>query len=330
MAKPTLLQAADLPDWSNAELRSIFTVLELPQDAAKAAAFLAQHGSAVRGMALRKTKVDARLLDALPALEIISSYSAGLDNVDVQAVKARGIVLENTSHVLAEDVANTAVGLALALTRDFINADAFVRSGQWPLRGQYVLGRSISRMRVGLVGLGTIGSAIARRLAAFGSRVAYFGPTRKPVDLQYYEDVAALAADSDLLILTCPLSPATYHLVDARVLDALGPRGFLVNIARGPVVDEQALIAALAAGRLAGAALDVFEHEPAVPAALVSDRRLVLTPHIGSATEESRRAMAENVVDSLARYFGLAVPRRPTIGRLNVRFALERPISSSD
>lgn len=309
MTKPTLLLAADLPDWTRAELRSLFTVLELPEDADDAASLLARQGSAIRGMALRKTRVDARLLGALPDLEIISSYSAGLDNVDVPAVKARGIVLENTSHVLAEDVANAAIGLALALTRDFINADAFVRSGQWPRRGQYRLGRSISRMRVGIVGLGTIGMTIARRLAAFGSRVAYFGPTRKPVDLPYHDDVVALAADSDLLILTCPLSPATHHLVDARVLDALGPQGFLVNIARGPVVDEQALIAALAADRIAGAALDVFEHEPEVPAALMNDRRLVLTPHIGSATEEARRTMAEHVVDSLARHFGLSSPR---------------------
>lgn len=309
MSKPILLQAADLPDWTHAELRSLFNVLELPKNAAEAASFLAQHGASIRGMALRKTKVDARLLQALPALEIISSYSAGLDNVDVQAVKARGIVLENTSHVLAEDVANTALGLALALTRDLVNADAFVRSGQWPQRGQYPLGRSISHMRVGIVGLGSIGMTIARRLAAFGSRVAYFGPTRKPVDLPYHDDVASLAADSDLLILTCPLSPATHHLVDASVLEALGPRGFLVNIARGPVVDEQVLIAALAAGHIAGAALDVFEHEPDVPAALLNDRRLVLTPHIGSATEEARQAMAENVVDTLARHFGLASPR---------------------
>jgi lactate dehydrogenase-like 2-hydroxyacid dehydrogenase len=309
MTKPLLLQAAELPDRTCAELRSLFTVLELPKAAAEAAAFLAQHGASIRGMALRKTQVDAKLLDALPALEIISSYSAGLDNVDVQAVQARGIVLENTSHVLAEDVANTALGLALALTRDLVNADAFVRSGQWPQRKQYPLGRSISHMRVGIVGLGSIGMAVARRLAAFGSRVSYFGPSRKPVDLPYLDDVAALAADSDLLILTCPLSPATHHLVNARVLDALGPRGFLVNIARGPVVDEPALIAALAGNRIAGAALDVFEHEPEVPAALLNDRRLVLTPHIGSATEETRRAMAENVVDTLARHFGLKSPR---------------------
>ncbi len=309
MQKPIILQAADLPEWTNAELRALFTVLDLPDDPAAVAAFLKEHGPAVRGIALRKTKIDAAFLDALPALEIISSYSAGLDNVDVPAVKARGIVIENSSQVLAEDVANTAIGLALAVTRDLVNADAYVRAGKWPEHGQYSLGRSISRMKVGIVGLGAIGSAIARRLQAFGSRIAYFGPTRKPVEFPYYDDVVRLAADCDMLILTCPLSAATHHLVNAKVIEALGPRGFLVNIARGPVVDETALIAALAANGLAGAALDVFEYEPEVPAALIEDERVVLTPHIGSATEETRRGMAENVVDTLARHFGVTGPR---------------------
>lgn len=307
--KPTILLAAELPDWTQAELHALFDVIELPAEAAAARETLQQHGAAIRGMALRKTKVNSALLELLPALEIISSYSAGLDNVDVPAVKARGIVLENTSHVLAEDVANTAIGLALAVTRDLVNADAFVRSGQWPQRPQYGLGHSISRMKVGIVGMGTIGSAIARRLAAFGSEVVYFGPNRKPIDLPYYDDVRELAADCDMLILTCPLSKQTHHLVNADVLAALGPGGFVVNISRGPVVDEAALIAALAKDGIAGAALDVFEHEPEVPAALIEDRRVVLTPHIGSATHETRRGMAENVVDTLARHFGLTGPR---------------------
>lgn len=313
MTKPIILNAAELPEWTHAELRALFTVLDLPQEPESASAFLKEHGSKVRGIALRKTKIDAAFLDTLPALEIISSYSAGLDNVDIGATRARGIRIENTSHILAEDVSNAAVGLALAVTRDFVNADAYVRSGQWPVQGQYRLGRSISRMKVGIVGLGTIGSAIAHRLKAFGSKLAYFGPSRKPVDIPYYDDVTRLARDCDMLILTCPLSSATHHLIDATVIDALGPDGFLVNIARGPVVDEQALIAALASDRLAGAALDVFEHEPAVPEALIRDRRLVLTPHIGSGTEETRRAMAENVVDALARHFGIESPRSGTV-----------------
>ena len=307
--KPTVLNAAELPEWTHAELRALFNVLELPKDPEAAAAFLAKHGHQVRGIALRKTKIDAAFLDAVPAVEIISSYSAGLDNLDVQIATSRGIAIENTSHILAEDVANAAVGLALAVTRDFINADAFVRTATWPAHGQYPLGRSLSRMKVGIVGLGTIGSAIAKRLQAFGSKLAYFGPSRKPVDIPYYDDVVRLASDCDMLILTCPLSPATHHLVNGAVLDALGPRGYLVNISRGPVVDEAALIAALAQDGIAGAALDVFEHEPIVPEALIHDRRVVLTPHIGSATGETRRSMAENVVDTLARHFGLRGPR---------------------
>ncbi|WP_321800424.1 2-hydroxyacid dehydrogenase [Caballeronia sp. J97] len=319
MTKPIILNAAELPEWTHAELGALFTVLDLPKEPAAARAFLSEHGGKIRGIALRKTKIDAAFLDALPALEIISSYSAGLDNVDMQATRSRGIRIENTSHILAEDVANAAVGLALALTRDFVNADAYVRSGQWPVQGHYRLGRSISHMRVGIVGLGTIGSAIAHRLRAFGSKLAYFGPSRKPVDIPYYDDIARLARDSDMLILTCPLSAATHHLIDAAVIGALGPDGFIVNIARGPVVDERALIAALAADKIAGAALDVFEHEPSVPEALMRDRRLVLTPHIGSGTEETRRAMAENVVDALARHFGIESPR----GRAVVEAELE-------
>jgi lactate dehydrogenase-like 2-hydroxyacid dehydrogenase len=309
MAKPIILNAAALPEWAHDELGTLFDVLDFPKDTESLPDFLKQHGKKVRGIALRKTRIDAALLDALPALEIISSYSAGLDNVDVPATKARRIKIENTSHILAADVANAAVGLALAITRDFVNADAFVRAGRWPAQSQYPLGRSISNMKVGIVGLGTIGAAIAKRLQAFGSDLAYFGPNRKPVDIPYYDDVKRLAHDSDMLILTCPLSPATFHLVDADVIDALGPRGFIVNIARGPVVDEAALIAALAQDKIAGAALDVFEHEPAVPEALIGDRRVILTPHIGSGTEETRRRMAENVVDALARHFDIEGPR---------------------
>ncbi|WP_028207203.1 2-hydroxyacid dehydrogenase [Paraburkholderia nodosa] len=316
MAKPIILNAAELPARTQAELASLFTMLDLPKAPREAAAFLAQHGASIRGIALRKTKIDAAFLDALPALEIIASYSAGLDNLDVKSAQARGIRIENASHVLAEDVANTAIGLALALTRDIVQADAYVRSGKWPEHGALPLGRSVSRMKVGIVGLGMIGAAIAKRLKAFGSQVAYYGPNRKSVDLPYYDDVTRLAADSDMLILTCPLTPQTHHLVNTAVLDALGPQGFLINIARGPVVDEKALIAALDAQRLAGAALDVFEHEPHVPQALIDNPRVVLTPHIGSATEETRTGMADNVVDMLAAHFGIASPRSAPVRTL--------------
>lgn len=309
MQRPVILKAAELPEWTSAELAQLFNVLELPDDEADIAAFLSEYGPSIRGIALRKTRINEAFLDTVPHLEIISSYSAGLDNVDIPAVRKRGIAIENTSHILAEDVANTTIGLALAVTRNIIGADRHVRSGTWSEGEPFPLTRSISSMTVGIVGLGSIGMAIARRLEAFGSRIAYSGPSRKPVGYRYYDDVAGLARDSDMLILACPLSSATYHLVDARILDALGPRGYVVNVARGPVIDERALVTALEENRIASAALDVFEQEPSVPEALIRDARLVLTPHIGSATEETRQKMAENVVDALARHFGLVSPR---------------------
>lgn len=307
MTKPVILKAADLPAETEAELARLFTVLDLPEQGRDA--FLDRHGAGVRGIALRKTLIDRAFLDRVPAVEIISSYSAGLDNVDVDDARRRGIRIANTSHVLAADVANAALGLAIAVTRDLVQADAFVRAGKWPQQPQYRLGRSISRMRVGVVGLGTIGQEVVRRVQATGAQVAYFGPNQKPVDIPYYDDLVALAAASDLLILTCPLTESTRHCVNAPVLDALGPDGFLVNVARGPVVDEAALIDVLARGGIAGAALDVFEHEPVVPQALIDDPRVVLAPHLGSGTVETRQAMADHVVDALAAHFGIAPPR---------------------
>lgn len=306
--RPIVLKAAKLPERTVRELQDLFELVALPE--AGLAALDPGIRAEIRGVALRKTIVDAAFLEALPALEVIASYSAGLENVDLAAAEARGVAVTNTSHILAEDVANTALALALAVTRRVVAADAFVRAGKWPAQPAYPVGRSLTRMTVGVVGFGAIGSAVARRLQAVGARVVYSGPRRKPVDLAFYDDVARMAADSDMLILTCPLTPETRGLVTAEVLEALGPRGFLVNIARGPVVDEAALIAALARGELAGAALDVFENEPHVPQALIDDPRLVLTPHIGSGTEETRQAMGDNVVDELARALGVAVPAR--------------------
>ncbi|MBM3606262.1 MAG: 2-hydroxyacid dehydrogenase [Alphaproteobacteria bacterium] len=305
MTKPIILRAAKLPAATLAELEHLFTVLHLPEDKADVLAFLKQHGASVRGLALRKTVVDQTMLEALPALEIIASYSAGLDNVDLDAVRARGIQVRNSSQILARDVANTAMALLLAVTRDIVSADAFVRDGSWARGNTFPLGRSIVGMKVGVVGLGAIGSEVALRLQALGAVVAYTGPRPKAVDLAFHATVHELAEVSDALVLTCPLTNATHHAVDAAVLQALGPRGYLINISRGPVVDEEALIGALAQGRIAGAGLDVFELEPAVPQELIEDPRVILTPHIGSGTEETRQAMADNVVEALADHFQL-------------------------
>jgi lactate dehydrogenase-like 2-hydroxyacid dehydrogenase len=196
--------------------------------------------------------------------------------------------------VLTDDVADLAVGLAIALLRGIPAADAYVRGGQW-LKGDYPLRRKVTGRRFGLVGLGNIGAAAAVRLAAFGP-VAYTGPARKAVTYPYHPDVLSLARASDVLILTCPATAATRHLANADVFDALGPAGYLVNVARGAVVDEVALGAALKSGRLAGAALDVYETEPQVPETLRRLPNVVLTPHMASATVETRTRMADVVL----------------------------------
>jgi lactate dehydrogenase-like 2-hydroxyacid dehydrogenase len=306
---PAVLRAAKLSGTTNRELDASFRVHDLPDDPAAAERLLSDIGPFIRGIAVRKTLIDAALIDRLPALEIISSYSAGTENIDVAHARRRGIEVANTSHILAEEVANLALAQVLALTRNTINAHLFVRDGRWP--GEtFPLARSIFGMRIGIVGFGHIGSAIARRLATVGAEVSYCGPNRKPAPFAYFADVAELAAAVEMLVLTCPLTPATHGLIDHRILDALGPDGYLVNVSRGQIVDEAALIEALAGNRLAGAALDVFENEPEVPDALRQDTRVVLSPHIGSGTHQTRQLMGDAMVDALARRLGVTVKGR--------------------
>jgi lactate dehydrogenase-like 2-hydroxyacid dehydrogenase len=307
--KPVILRAAKLPDTNRAELDAAFKVLVLPEVLKTAEILLTQAAPSIRGIAVRKTLITANLIDRLPALEIIASYSAGTENIDVAHARARGVVVTNTSHILAEEVANLALAQILALTRDTHNADRFVREGRWQ-SDPYPLTRSLAGMAVGILGFGHIGSALARRLTAVGACVHYSGPTRKPVDHAYHTDALSLAAAVDLLVVTCPFTPQTTGIVDTAVLGALGPDGYLVNIARGPIVDEAALIAALAADELAGAALDVFVDEPDVPDALLADRRVILSPHIGSGTKQARQLMGDAMVDALVAKLGAVPPVR--------------------
>ncbi len=237
------------------------------------------------------------LMQALPALKIIAVNGVGVDKIDLQQAARQAVQVATTPGALTEDVADLAVGLIIGLLRGIPSADAFVRNGDW-LRGERPLARKVSGRRFGIVGLGHIGSAIATRLAPFGP-VAYTGPGRKNVPYDFHPDALSLARASEVLVLACPANAATRHLVDMAVLDALGPQGYLVNVARGAVVDEPALIAALTAGRLAGAALDVYENEPNVPQALRECPRVILTPHMASATIETRRRMAEMLFASL-------------------------------
>lgn len=307
-AKPAILVAAKLPASNYAELEAAFAVHALPDDPHARQAFFDTIAPSVRGIAVRKTIIDAAMIDSLPALEIIASYSAGTENIDVHHATSRGIAVTNTSHILAEEVANLAIAQALALTRNTHAADRFVRAGRWSSE-TFPLSRSMRGMHVGILGFGHIGQAIARRLDAVGAITHYSGPNRKPVDRPFHPDPVSLAQAVDMLIVTCPLTPQTRGVVDETVLAALGPQGFLINIARGPIVDEAALLATLASDGLAGAALDVFTDEPDVPEALIADERVILSPHIGSGTTQTRQLMGDAMVDALVEKLG---PERPS------------------
>jgi len=250
-----------------------------------------------------ESKVGRELLTQLPALELISVFGVGYDGIDVEACRGRGVSVTHTPDVLNDEVADLAIALVLAVARRLPQADRYVREGRWH-EGPAPLGRKVSGARLGIVGLGRIGKAIARRAEAFGMSIAYTARSeRADAGYRYLPDPAALAAEVDFLVVITPGGAGTRKLIDARVLEALGPRGYLVNVARGSVIDESALIAALRTGTIAGAGLDVFEQEPHVPAELCALDNVVLTPHIGSATGETRQAMADLAFGNLEAHF---------------------------
>jgi len=248
--------------------------------------------------------VDAALLDRLPGLEIIAVHGVGHDGIDRAAVAARGIRIAITPDILTEDVADQAIALWLAVDRRIAANDRALRMGNWTVP----LGRRASGRRIGIFGLGRIGEAIARRAEPFGGEILYTARSAKPVAWRFVPDLATLAAESDVLFLAAPGGDETRGVVDAQVLNRLGTEGVLVNIARGSLVDEAALVAALESHQIAGAGLDVFADEPDVPYALRRMNHVVLAPHQGSATREGRAAMAEMVVANLDAHFGGEVP----------------------
>ena len=256
-----------------------------------------------------ESRFGAELIARLPALELIAIMGVGYDGVDVAAARSRGVVVTHTPDVLNDEVADTAIGLMLCAARQLPAADRFVRAGEWA-KGPMPLQRKMSGARLGLVGMGRIGKAIAQRAAAFGMRIAYTARSAKPeLPWAFMPTARELAAVSDFLVVITPGGAGTRALIDAAVMDALGPGGILVNVARGSVVDEAALVDALESGRLGGAALDVFENEPQVPERLRRLPHVVLTPHIGSATRETRQAMCDLAMDNLRAHFaGLPLP----------------------
>ncbi|XP_072999472.1 hydroxyphenylpyruvate reductase [Typha latifolia] len=243
---------------------------------------------------------DASMIEALPALEIVASFSVGLDKVDLDKCRERGIRVTNTPDVLTEDVADLAIGLAIAVLRRIPAADRYVRGGNWLKKGDIKLSTRFSGKTVGIIGLGRIGLAIARRAEAFGCPICYYSRSKKSYpNYKCCSSVLDLAANCDVLVVACPLTEETRHIVNREVIDTLGPKGVLINIGRGPHVDEPELVSALLEGRLGGAGLDVFEKEPYVPEQLFELENVALVPHIGSGTWETRKDMADLVLGNL-------------------------------
>lgn len=270
---------------------------------ADGAAFLAERGAEFEVLVTSaRVGCTEAMLAALPSLRAVCSFGVGYDAIPLGPLRRRGIPLSNTPDVLNECVADLAMGLLIDGARRIAEADRFVRAGQW-LIGNFPLATRVSGKRLGIVGLGRIGQALGRRSSGFDMQVRYHN--RRPLagcPYGYEASLVELAQWADFLVLTCPGGPSTHHLIDAEVLAALGPKGLLVNVARGSVVDEAALVAALAEGRLGAAALDVFEREPQVPAALLDMPNVVLLPHVGSGTEETRLQMEELVIANLQAF----------------------------
>jgi lactate dehydrogenase-like 2-hydroxyacid dehydrogenase len=270
------------------------------------AAMLAEVGPRVRAIvASGEVGPDRAMIEACPKLEIVACYGVGVDAIDRVACAERGVPVTNTPEVLTEDVADMGLMLLLMTLRDAVAADAWARTGRWAREGVFRMTRCPRGLSVGILGLGRIGKAIARRVEAIGMVVrGYHGRTAQPgVAWRHYPSLVELARDVDVLILSCPGGAATRGIVNAAVLDALGPEGWLVNVARGSVVDEPALIEALERRRIKGAGLDVFANEPHVPERLCRLENVVLSPHAASGTFETRDRMAQLVVDNLAAHF---------------------------
>lgn len=310
--KPDVLVNGNLMPHVMEELERRYTLHKL-YETDDAGAFLRRFGNRIRGLATSAFfGAPASLIDACPNLEIISSFGVGTDSLAVGHARGRGIIVCNTPDVLSDDVANLAIAFLLATTRRLVAYDKYVREGRWPKEGEPPLTRSIAGRQVGIVGMGRIGRVIADKLAVFHCGIAYFARNkRSDVAYEFYADLEQLARDSAALIVIVPGGKTTERLIDRRVMDALGPEGVLINVARGSVVDEAALVAALEEGRLGGAGLDVFVDEPHVPAALLKMDNVVVQPHQGSATVEARRAMGDLVLENLAAHFDGRTPRSP-------------------
>lgn len=300
--KPEALVLSPLPEfllgplWEACIVHSYYQAEDKPK-------LIEEAGTRIRAIVMfGASAAPVELLEQLPALEIISVFGVGYDGVPVDYCRKRGIHVTNTPDVLTDDVADIATALVLMTSRRLAEAERFVRESQWP-RGPFPLTQALGGKTAGILGLGRIGKAIATRLSAHGMKIAYHGRQPQAVDYRYCETLTGLAEISDFLVVACPGGAGTQHLVNAEVLTSLGSKGTLINIARGSVVDEPALVAAIESGAIRGAGLDVFENEPQVPTALLTSNRVVLLPHVGSGTQETRRAMADLCVSNVVAHF---------------------------
>ena len=266
--------------------------------------YLADHGERIQAIATGGHEgVPAEIMSALPNLKVISSYGVGYDAINTDEAIRRNVMVTHTPTVLNADVANLAILLMLATSRCLLRDDQWLRSGNWENKGATPLTRSIEGKAVGILGLGRIGAEIARKLEVFGCKISYHTRTPKDVAYTYYDNLVKMAEDVDYLIAITPGGASTNKIINRKVINALGPEGTLINIARGSVVDEIELTLALQEGRLGWAGLDVFENEPKVPEALCEMENVVLTPHVASATVETRQAMGDLTVENLVRFF---------------------------
>lgn len=304
MAKPHILTFETYDDWDSVPLEASYQVHNLPYGG-RVADLPAEAVANIEAFAFRgHGTLGAEIMDAFPKLGMIANYGVGYDTIDVAHAASKGIRVSNTPDVLTDDVADLAVGMVIAQSRGMVGASGWIRSGNWSKNGAYPLQRKVSGKRIGIVGLGRIGRAVAERLQPFGCDIHYYSRTEKQTPgWSHHGDIVAMAGAVDILIVTVSGGPDTIGLVGAEAIKALGPEGLLVNASRGTTIDEGALLDALENGSLGAAGLDVFENEPHIDARFLALDNVLLQPHQSSGTVETRKVMGQLQRDNLAAYF---------------------------
>lgn len=314
MTKPTILALCALQSKEMTELGNRFNVIHLYNERDPETTLNTVKGDVQGIIATFVNPVRANLIEACSNLEIISLFSIGFDNVDFDATSKREIIVTNTPDVVTADTADTAMGLMINVSRRYVELDAFTRVGRWQSGQKKPLGTSLTNKKVGIIGLGNIGQAISKRCLGFDMEISYFGRSKKSqFDYTYYDNLIKMAGDVDYLISVVPGGPDTHHMVNTDVLMALGKDGFFINVARGSVVDQDALVYALQNDMIAGAGLDVYASEPNVPDELKTMDNVVLLPHVGAATKETFSAMGQLVIENLSLHFDGKPVKTPVI-----------------